>query len=166
MSEISNDDYYGALGVPSTASQAEIKTAFRKLASQHHPDRNRDSKDSEKKFKEITEAEAVLSDSERRKEYDRRPAQQPYSATDNGKITRILRDLESRSATERTALNDRIATGSAALNDRIAAGSAALNDRIAAERAALNDRIAAARAPRLREQPVGTLKTGQTRPST
>jgi curved DNA-binding protein len=65
-------DYYETLGVPKTASEAEIKKAFRKLARQHHPDvvKERDKKSAEAKFKEINEAYEVLSDPEKRKKYD------------------------------------------------------------------------------------------------
>ena len=63
-------DYYEILGVPRTASQAEIKKAFRKLAREHHPDRNPGDKNAEKRFKDINEANAVLSDAAKRKQYD------------------------------------------------------------------------------------------------
>ena len=63
-------DYYAVLGVPRTASQAEIKKAFRKLARQHHPDAKPGDTASERKFKEVNEANEVLSDPERRKQYD------------------------------------------------------------------------------------------------
>jgi molecular chaperone DnaJ len=63
-------DYYQALGVPKNASAAEVKKAYRKLAQQHHPDRNRGDKDSEERFKEVSSAYDVLSDPERRKQYD------------------------------------------------------------------------------------------------
>ncbi|MGL1133785.1 DnaJ domain-containing protein, partial [Vibrio parahaemolyticus] len=53
------------------ASPDDIKKAFRKLAMQHHPDRNRDNKDAEKKFKEINHAHDVLKDPEKRAAYDR-----------------------------------------------------------------------------------------------
>jgi molecular chaperone DnaJ len=62
-------DYYEVLGVPRSASRDEIKNAYRKLALQYHPDRNK-SAGSEDKFKEISEAYAVLSDDEKRKRYD------------------------------------------------------------------------------------------------
>ena len=62
-------DYYSVLGVPKTASQADIKKAYRKLARELHPDTNKDP-DAEKRFKEANEAHAVLSDTEKRKQYD------------------------------------------------------------------------------------------------
>ena len=63
-------DYYKILGVERKATEAEIKTAFRKLALQYHPDRNPGNKQAEEKFKEINEAYEVLSDSEKRGRYD------------------------------------------------------------------------------------------------
>jgi DnaJ-class molecular chaperone with C-terminal Zn finger domain len=63
-------DYYAVLGVPKTASQAEIKRAFRKLARQHHPDARPGDKVSEQRFKEINEANEVLSAPAKRKKYD------------------------------------------------------------------------------------------------
>ncbi len=63
-------DYYAALGVPRTASQAEIKKAFRKLARQFHPDVNKGDAAAEQRFKEVSEANEVLSDPEKRKLYD------------------------------------------------------------------------------------------------
>lgn len=63
-------DYYEVLGVTKSASADEIKKAYRKLAMKHHPDRNKDDKNAEERFKEISEAYAVLSDPEKRKQYD------------------------------------------------------------------------------------------------
>ncbi|OGT98050.1 MAG: molecular chaperone DnaJ [Geobacteraceae bacterium GWC2_48_7] len=63
-------DYYEILGVHKNASEIEIKKAFRKLALQHHPDKNPDDKASEEKFKEATEAYEVLSDQQKRAQYD------------------------------------------------------------------------------------------------
>ncbi len=64
-------DYYEMLGVGREASDDEIKGAFRKLAMQHHPDRNQGNKDAEHKFKEVNEAYDVLKDTERRAAYNR-----------------------------------------------------------------------------------------------
>lgn len=63
-------DYYAVLGIPRSASEADIKAAYRKLARQHHPDANPGNKDSEEKFKELAEAYEVLKDPEKRKRYD------------------------------------------------------------------------------------------------
>jgi DnaJ-class molecular chaperone len=63
-------DYYATLGVPKTATDAEIKKAFRKLARQHHPDVNPGNKTAEAKFKEINEANEVLGNPESRRKYD------------------------------------------------------------------------------------------------
>jgi len=64
-------DYYAVLGVARDASEAEIKKAYRKLAMEHHPDRNEGDKGSEEKFKEITAAYEVLRDPDKRAAYDR-----------------------------------------------------------------------------------------------
>src|SRR5436190_5435819 len=64
-------DYYTVLGVPRTATEKDIKTAYRKLARKHHPDVNPGDKKSEDLFKEIGEAYSVLSDADKRRKYDR-----------------------------------------------------------------------------------------------
>lgn len=63
-------DYYKMLGVSKSSSADEIKKAYRKLAMKYHPDRNKGDKNAEAKFKDISEAYAVLSDKEKRKQYD------------------------------------------------------------------------------------------------
>lgn len=63
-------DYYAVLGVPRTASTGEIKKAFRALARKHHPDRNAGDAEAERRFKEVNEANEVLADPVKRKQYD------------------------------------------------------------------------------------------------
>jgi len=63
-------DYYAALGLEKTATADQIKKAYRKLAMKYHPDKNPDDKKAEERFKELTEAYAVLSDPEKKKQYD------------------------------------------------------------------------------------------------
>ena len=59
-------DYYEVLGVGKSATDAELKSAYRKLAKKYHPDLNKDNKEAEEKFKEVNEAYEVLSDSSKR----------------------------------------------------------------------------------------------------
>ncbi len=68
--QMAGKDYYKILGVKRDASEAEIKKAYRKLALKYHPDKNQGNKSAEEKFKEINEAYAVLSDKEKRRQYD------------------------------------------------------------------------------------------------
>src|SRR5512138_3048562 len=63
-------DFYEVLGVPKNSTKDQIKDAYRKLAMQYHPDRNKEP-GAEEKFKEISEAYAVLSDDQKRAQYDR-----------------------------------------------------------------------------------------------
>ena len=63
-------DYYSTLGVAKTATEKEIKQAYRKLARKHHPDVNPGDKSAETRFKEINEAYEVLGDPDKRKKYD------------------------------------------------------------------------------------------------
>ena len=64
-------DYYQILGVSSPSTEDEIKRAYRKLALETHPDRNHGSPEAAERFKDISEAYGVLSDPEKKKEYDR-----------------------------------------------------------------------------------------------
>ena len=67
---MASKDYYEILGVSKNASDEEMKRAYRKLAMKYHPDRNPNKKEAEERFKELNEAYAVLSDKEKRKQYD------------------------------------------------------------------------------------------------
>ena len=64
-------DFYEVLGVSKGASEAEIKSGFRKMAMKYHPDRNPGDKAAEEKFKEVNEAYSVLSDPDKKDKYDR-----------------------------------------------------------------------------------------------
>lgn len=92
-------DYYKLLGVEKSASPEEIKKAYRKLALKHHPDRNKGNKEAEEQFKKISEAYAVLSDKEKRHQYDTVGSagfQQRYSQEDifrNADLGDILREF-------------------------------------------------------------------------
>src|ERR1700722_19963251 len=70
MATTTQKDYYATLGVKKTATTEEIRRAFRKAARKYHPDVNPDDKKAEEKFKEISEANDVLSDEKKRKVYD------------------------------------------------------------------------------------------------
>ena len=76
-------DYYKTLGVEKTATQDEIKKAYRKLAKKHHPDQNKGDKKSEAKFQEVGEAYEVLGDKEKRKQYDEFGSQTNFSGGHN-----------------------------------------------------------------------------------
>lgn len=80
-----NEDYYKILGVRRQATSKEIKKTYRSLAIKYHPDKNKDDKNAEEKFKKISEAYAVLSDPEKREQYDtfgHAGFQQQYSRED------------------------------------------------------------------------------------
>jgi curved DNA-binding protein len=96
---MASDDYYRELGVSRDASADEIKKAYRKLAVKYHPDKNKGDKSAEEKFKKISEAYAVLSDPEKKKQYDTYGStdfHQKYSQEDifrNFDFSNIFRDL-------------------------------------------------------------------------
>lgn len=77
-------DYYSILGIPRTASNDEIKAAYRKLALKYHPDRNPDNKEAENKFKEAAQAYEVLSDQGKRTQYDQFGHANPNAGFDGG----------------------------------------------------------------------------------
>jgi molecular chaperone DnaJ len=81
-------DYYEVLGVPRTATAAEVKKAYRRLARKHHPDVNPGKSEAEKRFKEIQEAYAVLSSPEKRQQYDTFGRVEGDSAGDAGPFQR------------------------------------------------------------------------------
>ena len=98
----SKRDYYEVLGVVRTATDREIKSAYRKLAVKYHPDKNPGDHEAEEKFKEAAEAYSVLSDAEQRARYDRfghagvssaAGAQANWGAQGFGGIEDILGDL-------------------------------------------------------------------------
>jgi molecular chaperone DnaJ len=86
MSSTTKRDYYEVLGISKNASEADIKKAFRKLARKYHPDINPGDKSSEQKFKEINEANEILSDAKKRQQYDQfgQAAFDPGFAQDSG----------------------------------------------------------------------------------
>ena len=73
-------DYYEVLGVPKNASEQDIKKAYRSMAKKYHPDRNKDNPEAEAKFKEVQEANEILSDPQKRAAYD----QYGHAAFENG----------------------------------------------------------------------------------
>ena len=79
MATATSKDYYQVLGVPEKADAGEIKKAYRKLAKQYHPDANQNDPRAADRFKEIGEAYAVLSDPEKRKQYDQMRRMGPFS---------------------------------------------------------------------------------------
>ncbi len=85
-------DYYSTLGVAKTATEKEIKQAFRKLARKYHPDVNPGDKSAEARFKEINEANEVLSDPDKRRKYDELGANwRQYESAGPGRAVRRRR---------------------------------------------------------------------------
>jgi molecular chaperone DnaJ len=68
---VSSRDYYEVLGIPRNASDADIKSAYRKQALKYHPDRNQGDAEAEERFKEAAEAYSVLGDADKRARFDR-----------------------------------------------------------------------------------------------
>ncbi len=100
MSQVEKRDYYEVLGVSRTATDQELKTAYRQMALKYHPDRNGGSPEAEEKFKEAAEAYSVLSDVQKRAAYDRyghagvpSPAAGGFDPNAFGDFTDILGDL-------------------------------------------------------------------------
>jgi curved DNA-binding protein len=118
------DDYYKTLGIEKTADPEAVKKAYRKLALKYHPDRNPNNREAEEKFKKISEAYAVLSDAEKRKQYDSFGSDQfsrRYSQEDifrNFDLNEILRDFGFGGA----GVNERVFRG-AGRRGRSATGS-------------------------------------------
>src|SRR5438270_5355336 len=116
---INKRDYYEVLGVNHSASEQDLKTAYRRLAHQYHPDKNQSDPEAEEKFKEAAEAYGVLSNAEQRQRYDRfghagvssSAANAAWGAPGFGGIEDILGDLfgfgdvfgGARTGTRRTA---------------------------------------------------------------
>lgn len=84
MSQLSYKDYYAILGVGRNATEKEIKSAYKKLARQHHPDVNPGDKESEHRFQDINEAYEVLGDKENREKYDRFGSQWKHASAGRG----------------------------------------------------------------------------------
>jgi molecular chaperone DnaJ len=82
MMPVAKHEYYEVLGVPKTASRDQIKAAYRRLAIEHHPDKNKGDRTSEAKFKEVNEAYEVLSDPKKRAEYDQYGRHEPSAEPD------------------------------------------------------------------------------------
>ena len=90
---MSKRDYYEVLGVSRTVTEIELKSAYRKLALQHHPDRNPGNKVAEEKFKECAEAYAILADADKRAAYDRYGHAAVSSAGNGGVDPTIFADF-------------------------------------------------------------------------
>lgn len=86
-------DYYGILGIEQNAGQAEMRAAYRHLALQYHPDRNKDNPVATEKMKEINEAYAILSDPMKRQEYDELRQQDRQFASERYKQTHSTEDI-------------------------------------------------------------------------
>ena len=134
-------DYYEVLGVPKDADEAALKKAYRALAKKYHPDANPGDKEAEAKFKEASEAYSVLSDPEKRRQYD----QFGHAAFDgpsggggggfygNASDTRPLTDLPAAEAAASTAMPRTSAIFSVIFSETAAEGSSAISSPAAEE---------------------------------
>ncbi len=93
MNTTSQKDYYDILGIPDTATQQEIKEAYRKLAFKYHPDRNKDDPAASDKMKALNEAYATLSNPDKRREYDMLRKQYGAFAYDRFRQTHSAEDI-------------------------------------------------------------------------
>lgn len=97
----SRKDYYEVLGVPRTATEKDLKSAYRRLAKKLHPDVTKNNKQAEERFKDVAEAFAVLSDPEKRAKYDRggheafEPGFDPFAGFDPGRYDSGVGDISS-----------------------------------------------------------------------
>ncbi len=111
-------DYYEILGVSKNASSNDIKKAYRKLALKYHPDKNPDDKNAEARFKDISEAYAVLSDPEKKEQYDTYGStdfHRRYSQEDifrNFDLNDILRQFGFNTGSTRTSFHTNMQGGS------------------------------------------------------
>ncbi|MCX6581234.1 MAG: J domain-containing protein [Candidatus Aminicenantes bacterium] len=112
------EDYYKLLGLDKKATKEELKKAFRKLAMKYHPDKNKDDKQAEEKFKKINEAYAVLSNDDKRKQYDAFGAEgfsQRFSRDDIFRgfdFNRIFKEFGMGNTSGRTSFSDLFGGGS------------------------------------------------------
>ena len=91
-------DYYKTLGVDRKASEAEIKSAYRKLARKFHPDVNPNNKDAEAKFKQLNEAYQVVGDADKRKKYDELGADWEHGVSQEEMMRRYARQQSAAGA--------------------------------------------------------------------
>src|SRR5208282_2754341 len=96
-------DYYKVLGVERKAGDAEIKSAYRKLARKFHPDVNPNNKEAETKFKELNEAYQVISDAEKRKKYDELGADWEHGVSQEEMMRRYARQQSAAGGAGRSA---------------------------------------------------------------
>ncbi len=138
-------DYYKVLGVERKASEAEIKSAYRKLARKFHPDVNPNNKEAEAKFKELNEAYQVISDPEKRKKYDELGADWEHGVSQEEMMRRYARQQSAAGAARAAGLARALAAAvvTSAISFRSFSAAAAADE--AASREARADAAAAVR---------------------